>query len=60
METVRYPVGWFSNPEIDCDDCVLIGCIDGQIDGLDGDGRETSDQCPCPHHKPKPKGKRWP
>jgi hypothetical protein len=38
--------------ELACLDCSDAACVDGMLDGRDGDGRETSDICNCPCHDP--------
>lgn len=45
------PPSYYEQDIVPCFECHSVPCIDGQIDGIDGDGRETSDECPCGCHK---------
>ena len=54
MASIPYPPGYYDPPEDSpCYECHQAPCIDGKVDGRDGDGRETSDECLCRCHMTK-------
>lgn len=51
MITVNPPPGYYDEPlGGGCLECADACCIDGVLEGRDGDGRETSDDCTCKCH----------